>query len=57
MAKTIIPIGDSYYIGNAKVGNGLGMHLVYIDDLTKTRKLFLIFNQFRMVPLVRLERT
>ncbi len=34
--KIIIPIGDSYYIGNAKVGNGLGMHLVYIDELTKT---------------------
>ena len=34
--KTIIPIGDSYYIGNAKVGNGLGMHLLYIDELAKT---------------------
>ena len=34
--KIIIPIGDSYYIGNAKVGNGLGTHLVYIDELTKT---------------------
>ena len=34
--KIIIPIGDSYYIGNAKVGNGLGTHLVYIDELNKT---------------------
>ena len=34
--KIIIPIGDSYYIGNAKVGNGLGMHLVHIDELTQT---------------------
>ena len=34
--KTIIPIGDSYYTGNAKVGNGLGMHLLYIDELAKT---------------------
>ena len=33
--RTIIPIGDSYYTGNAKVGNGLGMHLLYIDELTK----------------------
>ena len=34
--KIIIPIGDSYYVGNAKVGNGLGTHLVFIDELTKT---------------------
>ena len=34
--KTIIPIGDSYYTGNAKVGNGLGMHLLHIDELVKT---------------------
>ena len=36
--KIIIPIGDSYYTGNAKVGNGLGMHLLYIDELAKTIK-------------------
>jgi len=34
--KIIIPIGDSYYTGNAKVGNGLGTHLLYIDELTET---------------------
>ena len=34
--KIIFPIGDSYYNGNAKVGNGLGMHLLHIEELTKT---------------------
>tara|TARA_B100001564_G_C20646981_1_gene674877 strand:+ start:586 stop:1995 length:1410 start_codon:yes stop_codon:yes gene_type:complete len=34
--KTIIPIGDSCYTGNAKVGNGLGMHLLYVEELVKT---------------------
>ena len=34
--KIIFPIGDSYYNGNAKVGNGLGMHLLHIEELNKT---------------------
>ena len=34
--KIIYPIGDSFYNGNAKVGNGLGMHLLHIEELTKT---------------------
>lgn len=33
--KAIYPIGDSYFTGNPKVGNGLWTHLGFINDLVK----------------------
>ena len=31
--KPIFPIGDSLFVGNPKVGNGLGSHLSFLNDL------------------------
>lgn len=31
--KPVIPIGDSFFCGHAKVGNGLGHHLPYVRRL------------------------
>jgi hypothetical protein len=31
--KPIFPIGDSLFSGNPKVGNGLGSHLSFLNDL------------------------
>ena len=31
--KPIFPIGDSLFSGNPKVGNGLGFHLSFLNDL------------------------
>ena len=31
--KPIFPIGDSLFLGNPKVGNGLGSHLNFLNDL------------------------
>lgn len=33
--KPIYPIGDSYFTGNPKVGNGLWTHLGFINDLVR----------------------
>ena len=34
-SKPIIPIGDSYYPGHVKVGNGLGYHICYVTKLSE----------------------
>ena len=40
--RHVFPIGDSLFCGNPKVGNGLGLHLKFINSLV--RKMITVNN-------------